>query len=328
MPKKTQKLKPDTVLKNYWRNSRQFADLFNAVLFDGETVINPDELEDADTEESTILENKDYVQSMQASRDVLRIQKISNELGAQFVLYGLENQERIHYAMPMRVMGLDYAAYKKQYDSNAAKYRDSGDMDEDEYLSGMRKTDRLIPVITLVVYYGEKPWDGATSLCGMLDIPQKLAGLVSDYKMNLVEARENNFKFHNVNNVDFFNLLEILLDKSRPLKETRKKAIAYAEEHNVDKMVIMTVAGAANSRIDYNLLDKEGGTDPMYTVFKETREEGKIEGRLEGRAEGIIETGYEFGLSDNEILERLQKKLNISEEAALEYIRMFGRQPV
>ncbi len=30
MPKKKQDLKPDTVLKNYWNNKEQFADLFNA----------------------------------------------------------------------------------------------------------------------------------------------------------------------------------------------------------------------------------------------------------------------------------------------------------
>lgn len=29
--KKAQDLKPDTVLKNYWNNKEQFADLFNAV---------------------------------------------------------------------------------------------------------------------------------------------------------------------------------------------------------------------------------------------------------------------------------------------------------
>lgn len=36
MAKKTQDLKPDTVLKNYWNDKEQFADLFNAVLFEGE----------------------------------------------------------------------------------------------------------------------------------------------------------------------------------------------------------------------------------------------------------------------------------------------------
>ena len=52
MAKKTQGLKPDTVLKNYWRNNEQFADLFNAVLFEGKQVIRPEELQDLDTEES------------------------------------------------------------------------------------------------------------------------------------------------------------------------------------------------------------------------------------------------------------------------------------
>lgn len=59
-----QKLKPDTVLKNYWSNNEQFADLFNAVLFDGKQIIKPDELEEMDTEESTILEHKEYAESI------------------------------------------------------------------------------------------------------------------------------------------------------------------------------------------------------------------------------------------------------------------------
>ena len=42
-------LKADTVVKNYWRNNEQFADIFNAVLFNGNKVIKPEELEDMDT---------------------------------------------------------------------------------------------------------------------------------------------------------------------------------------------------------------------------------------------------------------------------------------
>ena len=49
MPKKKQELSPDTVLKNYWNNNEQFADLFNATLFDGEQIIKADELVDVDT---------------------------------------------------------------------------------------------------------------------------------------------------------------------------------------------------------------------------------------------------------------------------------------
>ena len=33
------KIKPDTILKNFWRDNRHFADLFNAVFFNGEQVL-------------------------------------------------------------------------------------------------------------------------------------------------------------------------------------------------------------------------------------------------------------------------------------------------
>lgn len=59
----------------------------------------------------------------------------------------------------------------------------------------------------------------------------------------------------------------------------------------------------------------------MCTVFEETR----AEGRAEGRAEEIVETGYEFGLSDQAILERLQKKLGITPDKAQEYFTMFQK---
>ena len=58
----------------------------------------------------------------------------------------------------------------------------------------------------------------------------------------------------------------------------------------------------------------------MCTVFEETRREGIAEGEAKGEAKGIIETGYEFGISEEEILARLQKKLNISLAEAQEYV--------
>jgi hypothetical protein len=185
-------------------------------------------------------------------------------------------------------MGYDYGSYKKQYDSNAKKYQHEKGLDEDEYLSRMRKTDHFIPVITVVIYYGEKPWDGATSLHGMLDIPEEMKPFVNDYKMLLVEARQNNLTLHNMNNRDLFNLLEIILNKSGSVHETQQEAIDYAAKHTVDKSVVMTVAGATNCKIDYNAFERKGDAD-MCTVFEETRKEGMIEGRAEGRAEGRTE---------------------------------------
>lgn len=319
MANKTRDLKPDTVLKNYWSDNEQFADIFNAVLFQGEQVIRPEELEDMDTEESTVSEHRDYAESIRASRDNIKVHKKSTAFGVELVMLGMEHQEHIHYAMPMRVMGYDYGVYKKQYDSNARKYRTATGMEEDEYMSGMKKTDRFTPVITMVVYYGEKPWSGAVSLHGMLKIPQELKAFVNDYKFLLVEARENRLVLHNVKNVDFFNLMGMILDKSLSRNETRKKAIDYAREHKVDKSVLMTVAGAANCKINYNALSRKGDFT-MWSFFEEIAKEGE--------AKGIIETGLEFNLSEKDILERLQKKLNLSLQMAQEYFKMFGKRTV
>ena len=222
MGKTKNKLKADVVVKNYWRNNEQFADFFNAVLYEGKQVIKPDELEDMDTEESYVSENKKYVESVLASRDNIKIRKKSTKHDVELCILGMESQEHIHYAMPMRVMGYDYGSYKKQYDSNAVKYKTAKGLSDDEFISKMKRTDKFIPIITIVIYYGEKAWDGAVSLQGMLDIPEDMKAFINDYKMNLVEARKNNLKLHNINNKDLFNLFGILLNRNGNLNEIKE----------------------------------------------------------------------------------------------------------
>lgn len=323
MTKKTQDLKPDTVLKNYWNNNEQFADLFNAVLFGGEQVISPDELEDADTEESSILEHREYAESIKASRDSIKICKKSLTHGVEFVMLGLESQEHIHYAMPMRVMGYDYGTYKKQYDNNAKKYHTKDDMTDDEYLSRMKQTDRFTPVITVVVYYGDNPWDGATTLHGMLNITDKMKPFVNDYKMLLVEARQNDLIFHNMTNIAFFDMLKVVLDKSITKNEAKEKVIKYAIEHNVDKTVVMTVAGATNRKIDYNALSKKGDVT-MCTLFDEIEKEGKAEGIVEG-IQALIESLQEMEIPYTKTQNQLMVKFSLSEDTAQEYMDKFWK---
>lgn len=114
-----------------------------------------------------------------------------------------------------------------------------------------------------------------------------------------------------------------MLNEKGCTNEIKEKAIDYAKRNKVEKSVIMTITGAANCKIGYNLNSKKGETN-MWTVFEETWKDGK----LEGKAEEIVELGYEFGLSENDILERLQTKLNISLQKAQEYLAMFGKRVV
>lgn len=48
----------------------------------------------------------------------------------------------------------------------------------------------------------------------------------------------------------------------------------------------------------------------------------------EGIVEGIIETGFDFGLSKKEILDKLQSKLDISLQTAQEYLQKYEKQTI
>ena len=130
-------------------------------------------------------------------------------------------------------------------------------------------------------------------------------------------------KFHNSNNQDPFHLFVILLNQNKPTKEVRQEAAAYVREHDVDETALMTVAGAAHCRIDQDMLKEEGRTD-MWSVFEEVAKEGEARGEVRG----IIDTCHELGVSDEDILSRLQSKLDISLQAAQEYLQMFGQTGV
>ena len=130
-------------------------------------------------------------------------------------------------------------------------------------------------------------------------------------------------KFHNSNNQDPFHLFVILLNQNKPTKEVRQEAAAYVREHDVDETALMTVAGAAHCRIDQDMLKEEGRTD-MWSVFEEVAKEGEARGEVRG----IIDTCHELGVSDEDILSRLQLKLDISLQAAQEYLQMFGQTGV
>ena len=129
-----------------------------------------------------------------------------------------------------------------------------------------------------------------------------------------MEVRKNNLKLHNIDNRDLFNLLDIFLNNNESRVKRREQALHYAKENQVNKTVVMTVASTANCQLDYEELNTNGGKN-MYSVFAETKREG---GAIQ-----IIEMGQEFGLSGPQILEYLQKNLNVSEEQAQEYLKEY-----
>ena len=103
------KVKPDTILKNFWKDNARFADLFNAILFNGENVIKPEELEEADTDLSTVLKFNSHADTLQKVLDVVK----KSAHGVDFVILGLENQQKVHYGMPLRARTIVYIQWSR-----------------------------------------------------------------------------------------------------------------------------------------------------------------------------------------------------------------------
>ena len=75
------------------------------------------------------------------------------------MLVAIEEQSDVHYAMPLRVMNADCAMYDRQWREIRKEHAEKKDVAGAEYLSGFSKNDRLVPVITIVVYLGKDEWD-------------------------------------------------------------------------------------------------------------------------------------------------------------------------
>ena len=179
---------------NFLKKNAEFADIANLALFQGNPVIKAEHLFELDTSELIhITKTNSTAKSIpvQRYRDVLKSVKPNEKETYNIrLIIGNEAQSEVHYAMPVRNMLYDALNYADQVNELAAsnhknkKYSNSG-----EFLSGITKNDRLIPVITIVIFFKSGGWDGPLTLHQMLDfngIPDSLRESIPDYKMILI----------------------------------------------------------------------------------------------------------------------------------------------
>jgi hypothetical protein len=207
------KQKPTVVLNNYWKDNDRFADFFNHSLFRGDRVVDPAMLSDAATDESTTVRGGRDAETVERHRDLLK--QLAN--GTRLMLIGLENQSLPHYGMPVRKMTYDSLNYVNQCRVLGRANRAGGDLDTPgEFLSGVRRGDRLNPVLTVVLCYGEGGYDGPMRLSDMMDIPEAFRPYVNDYELHLVSIRDlAGMGFANSDNRDLFTLVGEFYSSSR-----------------------------------------------------------------------------------------------------------------
>lgn len=156
-----------------------------------------------------------------------------------------ENQEEVHYAMPVRNMVYDGLAYTDQIQRlwkkrvEEKKTKSNKKMTSAEFLSKFTKKDRLIPVITLVFYYGIEPWDASTDLYGMFQwgeeerTNQILKKYISNYSINLIDANKiDNLKRFHTDLQEILGVLQCRGDKEKLLEYINERADYF---QNVDE---------------------------------------------------------------------------------------------
>ena len=82
---------------------------------------------------------------------------------------------------------LQYDKQVKVIEKKHKKETKEKKLTSDEYLSGFYKSDSLIPVITLVIYFGADDWDGPETLHEMFNITDsRILKYSPDYRLNLI----------------------------------------------------------------------------------------------------------------------------------------------
>lgn len=89
----------------------------------------------------------------------------------------------------------------------------------------------------------------------------------------------------------------------------------------MDKIVLMTVAGAVNNRINYNSLMGKENID-MCTVFEATWAEGKAEGRAEG-LKALINACKNLKVGFDETAEQLKQCFNLDDAEVQRNMKLY-----
>ena len=277
--------KTDSLTKEYMRDAEVFADAFNYYLYAGEEVIKPDCLRELDTAELASLFGKNNESAqVQVYRDVLKSATAMEDGRATYLILGIENQTGIHYAMPVRNMVYDGLQYYSQVRTISKKNRNEGiKLSKEEFLSGFAKGDRLLPVVTLVVYFGAKAWDGPKSLHEMMyPSDQRSLAYVADYRINLLEpATMNDEEIAGLKTdlKDVFYFIKYSGDKAR-LREMVENNEDFRHMKRLTAEMINSV-----TKSGINLPEREEDVD-MCLAIQQMREESFADGEARGVAIG------------------------------------------
>lgn len=283
----------DIVEKTLESYNDVFADIVNVLLFDGDEVIKENELQPAREKSMYKIDGKVY----QQERDIAKFWK-NGEI--QIAFFGIENQTSVDNDMPLRVISYDGAAYRNQLKAGKKRY----------------------PVITLILYFGDKKWEKPKCILDCFEVPERIKAFVSDYKINIFEipklTSEKISKFKS----DFKIIADYFVHKEKYSGLPDK--IKHVDEF-LSLMAVLTNDNRFEKEYNKTIINKKGGISMCEVLdLAEKRGEQRGEKRGEKRgAEKVMISVVRKLINDSRMtVNEIAKLLDIPEAKVIELEKM------
>ncbi len=312
-------LKADTITKDYVKDAGVFADIFNYYIYGGRQVILPEQLTERDSTKIALPYGADgAVVPVQKFRDVQKLYAAMTDGKMEYVLYGAESQADIHYAMAVKNNLYDAMEYAGQVEEAAKSHRkemkqrkEQGDAvggkdrktpSTGEFLSGFWREDRLVPSITVTIFFGSEEWDGPLSLFDMMDVPDpEVLACMDNYHVRLIApaqmSDEEILKFQS-------SLREVMLFiKHSKDKENLSRVLAANERRfrEVERRAADVIEAITNSGLKYDENEEVVNVcQAIQEIRREERRLGKQDGELNKAREAAGKL-YKMGLDTEKI---------------------------
>jgi len=318
-------MQKDIALKQLAEHEDVFADIFNQLAFHGEQIVKPDQLISIPTE-AFVTEREGLLREKR--RDIVK----ADSNGQYYhLIFDLENQDRIDYTMPVRIMGYEFASYDKQIREISAKNKK---LENASVMDRLQENQKLAPIVSLVLYWGRDTWDSPKCLHDMLQFPAKTEGilkpLIPDHPINLVCMAHLTEEDRQRLTTD----IRVLVDYVACQKDTKKRKNLLREGfHRIRywKETLTALSAIAGDRRYIQMIKvweentkKENveEEEDMCEVLDEIFNDGKEEGIKEGIS-ALIEACREFGVTQENTLHRILKRFSLSQQQAEEYMTLY-----
>ena len=254
------KVTSDSACRTFLSNDVSFASFINAVVFEGEQLIRPENLVYYENDTAFIINDLKRAEDKKRRRDIV----VKSDINGIYCILGVGHQSSVDQAMVVRCAIYEMLEYLKQLENKEYK--------------------RLVPQIMVAFYTGPKKWNVPVKLSDYFEIPEELKKYFNDWKIILVDVKEmDTSKIKDEQTRYFIEAIQAMY-KGDYIKLHQKRKM---NTNNLIYAAIIT--GSLDMIKDIVEGDEMDMCEGMERMAEGFRSEGREEGILVGRNEGKLE---------------------------------------